>query len=367
MTLANPWIHGPETGENFYNLPPNLLGVETKIVYIGAIHPLHKKRFTFNLLGSNKGREGIVMAPVAAGLMHSPFETLYSEGPYQVGAIPERTDWKKRTITFGVHVNPDIEPWDSDGRLIDTPFRYRMIEERWWGSWSSTEDGYLGMWTRTHGWRWLRVRLAEDSKTAFDLDPVAYGNNFMTWDMQAVACQPFWCKPTVTAEWQNTVDTSTLWSLIEDLLNEFIHGLHVGEGVIRVPNRGDRSVYPRFLVSSPGNAWIKEGDRWVELPLFTPQDGWVLVDTDPNSQTLTAANDPVDPYVMKILRNSQLLDMLLHDILSSTEPVWQRMEDRFTEASQIPPRTLAHIGVRHSNADGKIIAFVPQRYEKGFG
>lgn len=366
MALANPWIKGPETGEEFHNLPLSLRGVETKVVYVGVEHPIHKKRFTWNLLGSHKGREGVVMAPVASGFMHAPFVTMFSEGPYQIGAEPERTDWKKRQISMAVHVNPDVVPWDSNG-LIDTPFRYRMIEERWWGSWSATEDGYLGMWTRTHGWRWLRVRLAEESKTPWQLDPVAYGNNFMTWDMQVVACQPFWAKPTIHRTWKNTIDTSTLWDQIEDLLNEFIPGLDVGEGIIRVPNRGDRPVYPKFLVSSPGKAWIQEGTRWVELPLLTPQDGYVMVDTDPNSQPLTSAKDPYDPLFMKILRNSQLLDLLFGDLLSLTEPVWKRFDDRFTELSQIPPRTLAAVKVRHSNADGQITMLLPQRYEKGFG
>lgn len=368
MALSNPWIHGPETGEDFTQLPPHLQGVETKIVYIGVVHPIHKKRFTWNLLGSHKGREGIVMAPVATGLFHTPFETLMSEGPYQIGAEPERTDWKKRMISIGVHVNPDIAPWisGSSSRVIDTPFRYRMIEERWWGSWSATEDGYLGVFTRTHGWRWLRVRLAEEPKDPWELDPVAFGNNFMTWSMNIVATQPYFAKPTQFKTWQNDIETSTLWDLIEDLLNEYIPGLDVGEGMLRVPNRGDIAVYPKFLVSSPGKCWIQEGDRWVELPLLSPQDGYVMVDTDPNAQTLTATTDPVDPLFMRILRNSQLLDVLLHDLLSITLPVWRRMEDRFTEASKIPPRTPAAVKVRHSNADGRVTMFVPQRYSKGF-
>lgn len=113
-----------------------------------------------------------------------------------------------------------------------------MIEERWWGSWSATEDGYLGVFTRTHGWRWLRVRLAEEPKDAWELDPVTFGNNFMTWNMSIVATQPYFAKRTEFKTWQNDIDTSTLWDKIEDLLNEFIPGLDVGEGAIRVPNRG---------------------------------------------------------------------------------------------------------------------------------
>lgn len=126
-------------------------------------------------------------------------------------------------------------------------------------------------------------------------------------------------------------------------------------------------MYPKFLVSSPGKAWIQEGSRWVELPLLTPQDGFVMVDTDPNAQTLSSATDPYDPLFMRILRNSQLLDLILGDVLDATLPVWRRMDDRFTEASAVPPYTQAVFRVRHSNANGKVIAFVPQRFEKAYG
>lgn len=365
MALANPWITGPETGEEFYNLPLNLRGVETKIVYIGVIHPISKTRHTFTLLGGGKGKEGVTMGPVASGLMMPPFNQILSEGPYQIGAEPERVDWKSRPIQFQAQINPDVIPHGHNA-IVDTPFRYRMIEERWWGSWSADEDGYLGVWTRTHGWRWLKVRLAEAPNDPFTLDPVAFGNNFMEWTMNIVATQPFWSKPTIQKEWQNDEDTSTLWDLIEDILNEYIPGLDVGEGTIVIPNRGDIGVYPQFLVSSPGKCWIQEADRWVELPLFTPQDGWVLVNTDPNKMPLVGQFDPVDPLFMKILRNSQILDLLLGDIINSTLPVWRRMDDRFSEVSKIGPRTQARIKVRHSNSRGKVICLMPQRYMKGY-
>ncbi len=360
-------IHKPPT-EDFYGLPEYLKATKMKVVYIGVPHPSTGKRLMWNLAGTNEGREGVILAPQVSGMMHVPFEQLMSEGPYTIGAIPERVDWKKREINFGVHINPDVAPWISrNGEIIDNPFRYRILEDRWWGSWSAKEDGYLGVWTRTHGWRFLRVRLASDPKTAFQLDPTAMDNNFMTWDMTIVAVQPYWAKRSEYSTWKNTIDTSTIWDQIEDLLNEFIPGLDVGEGVITVPNRGDQASYPKFIVSSPGKAWIQEGDRWVPLPLLTPQDGYVLVDTDPNARTLTASTDPVDPLFYKILHNSQLLDFLLHDLLSSTLPVWRRMRESFTEASLIPPKTIAKLKVRHSNANGSITAIVPQRYGMAYG
>ncbi|WP_396909512.1 hypothetical protein [Mycolicibacterium sp.] len=364
--MTNYSLHGPPTTD-FYALPEYLRATQMKVVYVGVPHPTLKKRLTWTLNGTGAGREGLVLSPQLAGMMHVPFTQLMSEGPYTVGAIPERTDWKKRVINLGVQINPDIAPWISkNGELIDNPFRYRMLEDRWWGSWSATEDGYLGVWTRTHGWRWLRVRLASDPKTAFELEPTAFDNNFMEWNMEIVAPYPYWSKRQEFNTWKNHADTSTFWDQIEDLINEFIPGLDVGEGAITVPNRSDQSVYPRFIVSSPGKAWIKEGDNWIELPLLTPKDGYVLVDTDPNARTLTASTDPVDPLLFKILRNSQLIDFVLHDIVNSTLPVWRRMKGSFSPASQIPPKTLATLHVRHSNADGSITAIVPQRFAMAY-
>jgi len=365
--LVNYSLHGPPDTD-FYGLPDYLRATTTKIVYVGVPHPTTKERYRFTLSGTGAGKEGLILAPVLSGMMHVPFEQLMSEGPYTVGAIPERTDWKKRVINMAVQVNPDIAPHISgnSGRLVDTPFRYRVLEDRWWGSWSATEDGYLGVWTRTTGWRWLRVRLASDPKTAFQLDPTAHGNNFMEWEMEIVATQPYWAKRMEFATWNNNADTSTVWDKIEDLLNEFIPGLDVGEGAIKIANRGDQWAYPKFIVSSPGKAWIKEGDHWVELPLLTPKDGYVLVDTDPNARTLTASTDPVDPLLFRILRNSQFADLILHDLLATGLPVWRRMKGSFSEASKIPPKTLTTLHVRHSNANGSITAIMPQRYAMAY-
>ncbi|MDF1902757.1 hypothetical protein PXH78_26980 [Mycolicibacterium smegmatis] len=305
--------------------------------------------------------------------MHVPFTQLISEGPYQVGGTHERVDWRKREINFTVQVGVG-QP--------DTVFRYRMVEQRWWQSWSATEDGYIGVYTRTHGWRFLRVRLAEEPKTAFMLDPAAMGNNFMEWEMAAVAVQPYWAKRIETSQWKNDGEGDggiphTPWDELEELIEDILEGLipgisnlipgmHIGEGSIVIPNRGSETTWPKFLVSSPGRAWIEDGPggRMVELPLLTPQDGYVLVDTDPTARSLTAATDPVDPLFFRIARNSQLLDFLLHDITHSTLPVWRRFNGRFT--TPWPAKSVCRIKVRHSNAGGSITAFMPQRFNMAF-
>lgn len=373
MTFSS--VHGPVT-EDFDALPKSLSGMETKIVYIGVPDPkLNGERRIWNLNGNRAGAEGLCLAPHMQGFMHTPFQTLVSEGPYMRGAHYERTDWRKREINLGVMVGVNFEP--------ATSFRYRMLEERWWTSWSATEDGYLGCFTRTHGWRWLRVRLAEEPKDAFELDPVAFDNNFMQWSMTILATQPFWSKRKEIKTWNNTEHTSTIWEQVQDLLadivgefedilmgtpgaHNLVPGKDVGSGVITLANRGSELAWPKFLVSSPGRAWIQDGDgRMVPLPLLTDQDGYMLVDTDPTARMLTCATDPVDPLFVQLARRSQVLDFLLHDQLVQTLPVWRRSSQRF----MVPygPRQIHHMKVMHSDPTGSITAIMPQRFNLAWG
>ena len=372
MSQGRPPTPDPPT-KNFYALDDRLQALGTKVVYIG-IARADGQRSWWDLHGSQMGKQGVVLAPQVFGLFHNPFEQLFSEGPYQVGAHYERTDYQKREVNIQVHINVG-KP--------DTIFRYRMIEQRWWESWSAKDEGYLGVFTRTHGWRFLKVRLAESPKTQFELDPQAYDNNFMSWDMNIVATQPYWAKRTEVATWKNLGEgdggiPQTPWEelqeYLEDLLeatvkgmSSLIPGMTIGEGNLVLPNRSSIPVWPKFLVSSPGIACIQDGPGgpMIELPLLTPDDGVILVDTDPTARTLTAATDPVDPLFMRLARNSALLDFILHDILVSTMPVWRRFYGRFT--TPWPAQTICRIKVQHTNAGAQVSGLMPQLFERAWG
>ena len=353
----------------FGGLPLKWQNMETKIVYKG-VDGSH-----WNLSGNLAGREGLSLAPQLSGFYHIPFTSLFTEGPYQVGADYERTDYKKRVINMGVMVNVDIGP--------ATGWRYRMLEQKWWRAWSPTQDGTLCCYTRTHGWRFLKVRLGEDPKTAFALDPAAFENHYMQWDMTVVATQPYWFKRMQTSTWQNTGSTSTNWTtlfeLLEDSVNKFlgdvlrgsggdlVPGKDVGSGVLKAYNASDIEAWPKFLVSSPGRAWIQDGvgGQMIPLPLLTDKDGTMLVDTDPNARTLTCATDPVDPLLYRVMRNSDLMDVLFGDVIDTGLPVWRRFSKRFT--TPVPPRTFANIKVYHSDQSGSVTMMIPQRFEKAYG
>lgn len=419
---------------DFWRLDKRLRSTETKFVYVGVPDPDYYggQRRWWDLSGSQGGKQGLDLAPHVTGIFHAPFKSLFTEGPYQLGATYERSDFQKRTVNLAVMVSNSMAP--------DTSFRYRMLEQRWWASWSEKEDGYLGCFTRTHGWRWLRVRLAAEPKTPFELDPAAFENNFMQWDMEIVAVQPFWAKRIEHKTWENgpeyaitaqsAVDKALSaltggniigagLGLVLDVARQLVAGTLVvasqvlqmaiapltgliggllgfptkgirgpaehpvtqvlvgailqpnedlGEGMIRIPNRGTVSAWPKFLVSAPGFAWVQDGidGPMVQLPYLTTRDGpLVMVDTDPTKRTLTGASDPVDSQFLKILRNSQLLDLLLHDALHVTEPLWKRFGGKGFD-TPIPPRTLATLKVRHSHEDGVITCMLPQHFKNPY-
>lgn len=101
------------------------------------------------------------------------------------------------------------------------------------------------------------------------------------------------------------------------------------------------------------------------MPVLSTSDGYMLVDTDPTARMLTCSTDPVDPLFFQLARRSQILDFLLHDLLTSTLPVWRRSSQRF----MVPyaPHTKHHIKVYHSDPTGSITCIMPQRFDRPWG
>lgn len=319
-----------------------LRSTQTKWVYI---HPSNMK--LWHLAGPGRGREGVVMAQELDGAMHADFEIKYSEGPYLIGATAERVDWKKRVINMGVVVQPN---YNAERREESGPFNYRLIEDSWWSSWSETAPGFLGSFTRTHGWRWLKVTLGEASKTTVKMDPVAHGNNLQVWNMTLHAPWPFYAKRSLTKLWKANL------SNMRD---------NVCEGVIKIANRGTWESWPKYLITGHGDVTIQDGTggRQVALPRFYSSDGtFMMVDTDPTKRTITTERDPVDDQLYRFLRNSQLLDILLHDKTASRLPAQRRIPGGIGFDNRIAPRTVANLKVTHTNPRGTVTCIMPQFY-----
>lgn len=319
-----------------------LRSTQTKWVYI---HPSNNK--IWHLAGPGKGREGVVLARELEGVMQPEFEIRYSEGPYLIGATAERIDYKKRIINLGVVIQPNGNPERPEE---PNPFSYRLIEDSWWSSWSESVPGFLGSFTRTHGWRWLKVTLGEATKTTMSIDPVAHGNNSMTWNMTLHAPQPFYSKRPLTRTWNANADT------MRD---------GASEGIIKIANRGTWESWPKYLITGHGTVTIQDGTegRMVTLPRFYPTDGsYMMVDTDPTKRTITTERDPVDDQLYRYLRNSQLLDILLNDATSSRLPAQRRIPGGIGFDGAVEPRTVANIRVTHTNPNGSVTCVMPQSF-----
>lgn len=319
-----------------------LRSIETTWVYI---HPSNNK--VWHLAGPRRGREGVALAKELEGVLQPEFEIRYSEGPYLIGAIPERVDWKRRRINLGVVIQPNA---NAERIEEPNPFSYRKIFDSWVSSWSETVPGYLGSFTRTHGWRWLSVILAEASKTTLTTDP-GKDSGGMVMNMSIDAPWPFYAKRALTRTWHATLD---------DVAK---HG--VATGVISIANRGTWQSLPKFLVKGHGKVTIQDGidGPMIEMPEFYPSDGeYMMIDTDPTRKTIVTEQDPVDSQIYKYLRNSQLLDIMLSDITDSRLPAQRRIPGGIAFRHAIPPRTVAHLKVTHSNPNGSITCIMPQYY-----
>lgn len=316
----------------------------------------------WNLAGSWKGKEGVILDQKLQGAMHLPFEQRYSGGPYMIGEELERTDYGKRVFNLGVIVAPHVN-YLARKRFPDNEFAYRMIEEKWWSDWPEnyrSPAGFWGTFTRTHGWRWIRVRYGEHNDQSLDVDPVAYGNNMQAWSMTIHGQFPFYSKRPWTRVWKNDAD------------NAQINGRN--HGVIPLVNRGDWPQWPKFIIEGSslheGEVTIQDGvtDRMVPLPRIFPTDGMILLDTDPAKRTLTGEHDPIDNAFYKIIRNSEVLDWLIGDLTSADSgvSVGRRMPGGVGFMSQVPPKSQVHIKVTHTNPNAKITAVLPQWYKMGY-
>jgi hypothetical protein len=313
--------------------PPMLSALETTVVYIDPNANI------FHLSGPLAGWEGARFGKIMQGEQHIPFEQVLIEGAFQQGATIQRTNINQRLINFRIQV------YGKNNYL------YRMAEQRWWAGQIENQPGWLGVFTRLSGWRWIQVWPYKTVDTAQELDPVAYGNNFAEWDVTWIAPWPYYSKPTLTAQWK---------ALTSGPPNA--DGYYSGNIVLA--NRGDAETYVYYLVSGGGLCQVQDNNSssMVALPQIFTTDGAVLCNTDPSQRTLTAQNDPADNLFYDIARSSGVLNFFLSGIDQSDQPIWERQYTRFVYT--VPAMTATHFTVMHTNPNATISAFLPQRYRR---
>lgn len=337
-----------EIYQNFDLLSRRLQGMDMQVIYISPDNQL------FHLHGKDAGREGVRLNTQLQGEQHWPFELVTTKGAFIYGADIERVNVNERMISFGIIVGGD-----SPRHL--TPYQYHLAEDHWWNGQDENRDGWLGIFTRFSGWRWIKVRPSKTVDTAQKKSPMANNQNTAMWDVNWIAGTPFYSKVTFKDVW-----TASLKNFAP------ADGLALGEttdprpykGTIVLANRGDLPAPVKYIVSSPGTAAVSDNGqpRMVELPQTIASDGNYLVDTEEGHRALTAATERIDNIFYQQARASKILEFVLHDIGSLGEPLGYRFNKRFLYT--IPPRTIAHLKVEHSSVAGQIAAFVPQRYKR---
>lgn len=325
------------TYEHIEDVPYKLQAMETVMVYIDPDgHITH-------LNGPNAGQEGVRFAENLQGEHHLFFEQVVTESAYQFGATIERVNYLARRINMRVYI----------GRPGMNNITYRACEDRWWRGQDEVRGGWFGVFTRFSGWRWVAVWPEKTVSTTQKRDPVAYDNNQAIWDVNWISPIPYYSKPALmTLPWKAS-------KAGDPDADGFYHG------TLAIPNKGDIASYIEYLIIGAGDCIVQdnESSREVRLPPIFPSDGQVLVDTDPIHKTLLAANDPHDNYLFKVLRSAGVLNFFLTGSqVESSEAFWLRDYVRFMFA--VPPNSVAHLHVKHSNPEAQITAKLTQRYKR---
>ena len=238
---------------HFLQLPPPVRGMKTHAVYLKP----DQKRL-FNLAGPNKGREGVRLATQLMGDQQWPFKQVLTNSPYMFGAIIERQNIPERTFDMGIIIGSQAPPM--------TEYQYRLAEDNWWDGQDETNDGWLGIYTRYSGWRWIPVRPHETVKSPQKLDPTAYGNNASQWDITWVAARPYFTKPALYQTFKAAnagapkppPQGGGILSGVIEFVDELTGLSEYFWGTLPIANRGDLPSFVSFLVSSPGQAILQD-------------------------------------------------------------------------------------------------------------
>jgi hypothetical protein len=332
----------PETVATYSDieeLPYPLQAMETVMVFIDFNGNI------FHLNGPQAGKEGVVFYENLQGEHHLFFEQVTVEGAYMLGGIIDRVNYAIRKINFRVYIG-------SPGMNNIT---YRMCEDRWWAGQDEVNGGWFGVFTRLTGWRWIQVYPAKTVDTTQKRDPVAYDNNCAVWDIDWIAVIPYYAKPSIN---------SAAW-VAANSGPANAQGYYTG--TIGIPNHGDMASSVKYLVTgdNAGSCIVQDNNstNFVTLPELYDTDGDVLCDTDPIHKTLVAQNDPQPDAYYAISSASGLLNFFLQSVSTPAhEALWLRGYVRFIYV--VPPYSVVHLKVQHTNPGAVIIAQLPQRFKR---
>lgn len=336
----------------FNRLSPQLQGMGTTVIYISPSNQL------FNLAGPFAGKQGVRMAERFLGDQQWPFKQVLTNSPYIMGADINRQNYPEREFSFGIIIGNHNPPM--------TEYQYRIAESSWWEGQDEQNDGWLGVYTRFSGWRWIPVRPSETVRSPESSDPTKYGNNVSRWDITLLAARPYFTKPANYLSWRavNAGPPLPPPAAITHGLTPAVAYSEYYWGTIPVANTGDLPSYVTYLVSSPGQAILQDNDsnRLVPMMNTVQSVGTYMCDTEPSHRTLTGANDPADQLMYSLDAQVSVLNFMLSGTSTATQPLMLSFQNRFMFL--VPPQTAVSFTVGHSNAGGSITAIVPQRFKR---
>lgn len=340
------------------DLSPELRGENISIKIIGSTGRV------WNIAGTDMGLQGAFIAGAIDGMVHVPFESVWTKPAYGPQRF-ERTVDSRREITFPL------------GLSSDTALGWYDTEAKFWNDVTPTDTAFFSITTRRYGEMWVPVQLLEAPKDPMEWDPTRQGRtSFQIWNVTLVVDgNPRWRQPDLCPP-----------PFVASEANQY-------HGVIRVANRGTEPAWPVYLISAPGKVYLPDGPNAVigddptsggglfKNPSFDPlgihrrRDAHMieipellagehtLIDTDPSHRIAISATDPTDNVIKQFLRNSDLLDWIFGEYGDSGLPVLQRFHGQGFSVP-IPPKTIATLPVKHSKKGGKIWARIPQRFDR---
>lgn len=315
----------------------------------------------WHLSGPREGIEGAVLAEGLDGVYEVDFEHRYSNGPNMIGAERERTDYQMGVVDFGVVINPN----GNRNRLGTSGSKMEMnkIESSFRRSFSDKVPGFLGCFTRESGWRFIPAILGGKWRRDSKKSPTAHGNatNILSGTLHLP--WPLFAKRAVTDVWKP--DQATI---IRD---------GYAKHTFSIANKGTFEAAPKFIFRGTSRDDITidgrkgfgtrvqdgTGGKMVPIPNLLKDDGaYMFVDTDQSRQTLTTEKEPIDGQIYRNMRQSQFLQLLLHDELTAKLPAQRRVPGGIDFDNVTPALSVAHITVTHTNPEGSVEMIMPQYY-----
>lgn len=358
----------PQTQDHpWWTLPAEIRDEAVTLKWIGSDGTV------WPLAGIEGGAEGAFIAGDLEGLVHIPFDSIWTKPAYGAPRF-QRAIRGRKEIAFPL------------GLMSDSSLGWYDTGARFWRGCKKDATGFFTVTTRRFGELWLPMQLLSAKCTLAD-DPARQRLSIHDIVL-AVDGDPCWRRPDVRPA---------------PFVRPLAGGAAANAGTLRAVNRGTEPAWPIYVISAPGRISLPDGPnafttpvieadilsdwpqlgrlfgipivddiratltrqrtdtRMIDVPELQPGEH-AIIDTDPTHRLAITAKDPVDNLVKKFIRNSDLLSWILGEYGDSGIPLLQRFKGQgFT--TPIPPRSVATLPVRHSQGGGKIYVQVPQRFE----